>query len=102
MSSLLGICTIVISFFVHVFSVFMSLSLCHYADCSRRSMGFGVTRSHLIYIEVNITISVLQMRKAEVQRCHVTCFGMVLSKLSLYLIFPCLVIVVTFQSYCED
>lgn len=66
-SLLLGICTVKISFFIHIFSVFVSfsfMSLCY----SRRSLGFGVTGSHLIFTEVNIANSLLKIRKAEVQR----------------------------------
>lgn len=53
-SLLLGTCTVLISFSIRVFSVciFLFLSLC----CSRRSLGFGGTRSHLIFTEVNIII----------------------------------------------
>ena len=79
-SSLLGLCTIVISFFIHVFSVFVFFSLCHYAVAE----GARVLESPgLICSSQNIAISILQIRKTKVQRCHVTCYGVILSKLCL-------------------
>lgn len=65
-----GVCTIGISFFIRVLSVFVSL-------CYSRSfcLDFGVTISHLIFPEDKHCCSCFTDKEnlRFIQRCHVTC-----------------------------
>lgn len=102
-SLLLGICSAVIGFFILALSVFVAFSLC-VPVLQQEEPGLWVTTSQFSQ-KVNDAVLILQIRKAEVQRYYVTCFGVIMNKsclcISGFLVCKMGIIVFTFQSYCE-